>query len=106
MGKWGNLTFKNLEKNRQKNPFNVEVTEAQMEPWGEARMPGNSIQSLQYVLLQTVRFLKYDQGWPLIIRLWGIEQLADKYIKDENTQQHDKMVELIRKINNPIVKYV
>lgn len=100
IGNWGDFTVRKIHNLRSQNFFKLEVTEAQMEPWGRADFPGNSLQSLVYVLLQTARFLKMDQNWPVVIRVWGVEKLVEKYIENKNNSEHDNMVDLIRFLND------
>jgi hypothetical protein len=94
--KFKNFGLETLQKYQQKYKFQTEVTEAQMEPWGNAREPGNSIESLQYVLLRTSRFLMKNNG---IINMYGLEKFGARMSKNNFNDQHKKMSKLIKKIN-------
>ena len=83
----------------QKYGFTLEVTEAQMEPWGRAEAPGNSLQSLQYVLLQSRRFLQLSDPWKLYIGLWGVDRFANIFLDGVETVEHEKIKNLIAHIN-------
>ena len=83
----------------QKYGFALEVTEAQMEPWGRSQAPGNSIQSLQYIILQSRRFLQICDPWKLYIGLWGIDRFANIFLDGTQTSQHIMMKNTIAQIN-------
>lgn len=90
-----NLSF--IKKMQTKYCFKTEITEAQMEPWGRANDPGNSIQSLKFVILRSAIFLKQNNGY---IGLYGLDRLAMKAIRKNLNHEHLEMIDLIKKIQN------
>jgi hypothetical protein len=99
--KWRNFGLGRLKKYQQKYLFETEVTEAQMEPWGRAQEPGNSIKSLQYVLLRTSNFLLNNQG---VVHMYGLEKFGARMIKKDYNDEHKKMAILIKRINHCVSK--
>jgi hypothetical protein len=94
--------LKNFGLNQLKNlqniyGFSTEVTEAQMEPWGEAKQPGNSIESLKFVLLRSAQFLKNNNG---VICMYGLDSFAKNAVCGMQTNHHIDMLDLIKKIQN------
>ena len=76
--------------------FKVEVTEAQMEPWGTF-IPGNSLAHLQFVLKRCLGIV--NNSVPSTIRLWGVERLALKMLDNKHTPEHEAICTLIASIN-------
>lgn len=81
--------------------FNLEVTEAQMEPWGNVKSPGNSVIDLRFVLLRCIQNLQTDDS-RLLIRLWGIERLANIIIDKTYSIDHVDMIDLITKVSRAV----
>lgn len=78
----------------------TEVTEGQMEPWGKFTAPGNSVKHLRYLILRCIEnALNLRTGTSAVLRVWGIEQLTEKFFNGTATQQHRQMVELMSTIN-------
>ncbi len=75
----------------------MEITELQVEPWGERNKPGNDVQSLRFAVLRSLPFV--DPSKPTTMRLWGIEHLYAKLVKGEEIEEHKKIRELIRLVN-------
>lgn len=76
--------------------YEVEVTEGQMEPWGND-LPGNSLHHLQFVLRRCLSLVTPRAA--SVIRLWGVEGLALALLAGAATPAHRQMGELIAAIN-------
>jgi hypothetical protein len=94
--KAGALSFSQTKKVCRELGLETEVTELQMEPWGKASEPGNSVRSLKYGLLRCVNVLGEGRQ---VVRVWGIEQLAAHAINGTATDEHKAMIELIGMVN-------
>jgi hypothetical protein len=86
-----------LKKIQLKYGFETEITEAQMESWGSALEPGNSVKSLKFVLLRSSQFLRDYSG---NINMYGIDRLAKNAIQGGLSHEHIQMIQLIKKIQN------
>ena len=95
--KFNNFSLITLKKLQKIYNFKIEVTEAQMEPWGKAMAPGNSVQSLKFVILRSSQFLLQNKG---NINMYGLDRLAMKAIKKKLSREHIQMINLIKKIRN------
>jgi hypothetical protein len=94
--KAGAMSFSQTKEKCRELGIETEVTELQMEPWGKASEPGNSVRSLKYGLLRCVNIL---EGGRQVVRVWGIEQLAGHAINGTATEEHKAMIELIKMVN-------
>ncbi len=94
-GKW---SLSRIKKNASMNNLELEIGEAQMEPWKKHTQPGNSVRSLRFVLLRCLQAKPIDQDL-FIIRLWGIEELLKKQLANKLNSEHKEMIELIKQIN-------
>jgi hypothetical protein len=74
----------------------VEVTEAQMEPWGN-ELPGASLEHFQFVLRRCLDIVKPTT--PSTIRLWGVERLAMTMLAGAGSAEHYALCEAIGAIN-------
>ncbi|GAB4149494.1 MAG: hypothetical protein OHK0017_13610 [Patescibacteria group bacterium] len=93
----GNPDLKRLWELSSQFGYQVEVTEAQAEPWLDLISPGNSAQEFQFLLRRcTNSILKNKSG---LIRLWGIWQLAEKFLDQKQNQEHEQILQLITKVN-------
>lgn len=95
--KLSNLNKRELKHNLKKRGYNAEVTELQLEPWGKAITPGDSLQEFQFCLLRCLQNLSID-GKPLSVRLWGVERLASLALTGELSAESSKIIELITKL--------
>jgi hypothetical protein len=77
--------------------FRTEVTEAQMEPWGRADKPGNSVESLKFVLLRSSQFLYNYNG---NINMYGLDRFAIHAVKNKQTPEQAGMARLIKNIQS------
>jgi hypothetical protein len=93
--KWGNMGLGKLRRLQKKYRFTTQVTEAQVEPWGSAVEPGNSVKSLKYVLLRSSQFLRQNTG---LISMYGLDRLAKKYLTGDINGEHTEMIDLIQKV--------
>ena len=78
--------------------YSIEVTEGQMEPFGQFQSPGNSARDLRFLILRTLDKV-LDPQRPALIRLWGIELLTQHMQRKDLTAQHHEMIDIIRRIN-------
>jgi hypothetical protein len=76
--------------------LDVEVTEAQMEPWGNA-IPGASLAHFQLVVRRCLGIVRPTA--PSTIRLWGVERLALTMLGDAGTSEHQALCDSIAAIN-------
>jgi hypothetical protein len=81
--------------------YGIEVTEGQMEPWGQFEQPGNLVRELRYMLLRCLDEV-LDPQKPALIRLWGVEELTKRMIAGETTREHRDMIEVIQRVNDAI----
>ncbi|HLF78395.1 MAG TPA: hypothetical protein VJB57_13010 [Dehalococcoidia bacterium] len=78
--------------------FRIEVTEGQAEPYGHLRSPGNSARDLRFLILRLMDKV-LDPRQSALIRLWGVEELAKRLLRNEATEEHRQMVEVIQAVN-------
>jgi hypothetical protein len=87
-------SMQRLRRLKDIHHFSIEITEAQMDPWGSVTDPGNSCTSLKYILERCGHVINHNG----VIRLWGIEHLAMQVLHKKPTSEHISMVDLIQKI--------
>jgi hypothetical protein len=80
--------------------FKIEVTEAQAEPYLQFRTPGNSARDFRFVLLRLLDKV-LDPREPGLIRIWGVEELAKRFLRGEATQEHRQILEMLQTVNAP-----
>ena len=80
--------------------FKIEVTEAQAEPYLQFRTPGNSVRDFRFVLLRMLDKV-LDPREPALIRIWGVEELAKRFLRGEATEEHRQILEIIQTVNGP-----
>ncbi|KKP69531.1 hypothetical protein A2X44_03245 [candidate division CPR3 bacterium GWF2_35_18] len=93
-----NMTISSFQKNQQKIGFELEVSEGQFEPWGIQTSPGNSFPDFEYMIQKSTEIFPINYPHKLI-RLWGTELFAWKFLNKTDTEEHQKILEEIRKIN-------
>ena len=79
--------------------FGMEITEAQMEPYGHFSEPGNSAKHLRFLLLRTTDRVFEHTASSKLMRLWGVEELTMKMAAGTLTDEHRQMIELIQTVN-------
>jgi hypothetical protein len=79
--------------------FRVEVSEAQAEPYGHFQSPGNSARDFRFLLLRCLDKV-LDPSAPGLIRIWGLERLAERMLAGTLTQEHRDIIEIILTVNN------
>lgn len=92
---FGSRHYKQLKEDWD---INIEVSEAQFEPWGRTVHPGQNLRELHWILLRSLRF--FDRENHALIRLWGVEQLADRMLKGMQWKDDEQQVDLIRAVND------
>lgn len=93
----GRDTIPQYVSDMKKSGIRMEITELQVEPWGERDKPGNDVQSLRFAVLRSLPFV--DPSKPTIMRLWGIEHLYAQRAKGVETDEHEKIVDVVKLIN-------
>jgi hypothetical protein len=78
--------------------FRIEVTEGQAEPYGHMTTPGNSARDFRFMLLRLLSKV-LDPNAPAVIRIWGVEELAKRFIRGEANAEHRQILELVQAIN-------
>ncbi len=78
--------------------YRIEVTEAQMEPYGHFQQPGNEVRDLRYMLQRCFDYV-LDPKEPALVRLWGVEELVKKMLIGDLTDEHRQIIELVQTIN-------
>lgn len=85
---------------KEKN-IEIEISEFQGEPWEELKTPGNSFSEFKFGLLRCQnRILNLNQQAKSLVRFWGVEQFALKFLNNQQSEENIKIKELIQKINS------
>ena len=92
-------TLEHIEDSRRLG-FRIEVTEGQMEPFHHLTSPGNSARDLRFLILRLLDKV-FDPHKPALLRIWGIEELAKRFLRGEMTSEHKQIVEIFEAINAP-----
>jgi len=92
-----NMSIKRLHRERKRFGFGLEISEAQFEPWGIVKSPGNSVEDFEYLLKNCNTFFPKDYPYKLV-RLWGSEELAIKILNKNTSEVHDKLIQSIQVI--------
>lgn len=101
---WSKSTQWNISNSR-KLKYDIEVTEAQFEPWGEHDSPGANLREFEFVLKRCRdKILDIKTRQNSLIRLWGIELFTRSYLREELTQEQQNIVNLIQEINKKSIK--
>ncbi|OIP57418.1 MAG: hypothetical protein COX79_00355 [Candidatus Levybacteria bacterium CG_4_10_14_0_2_um_filter_36_16] len=90
-----------LKKNRQdakKYGYKIEVTEGQAEAWKPYFSPGSSAREFRFMLLRCMNEV-LDMSKQSLLRIWGAENVALNIINGDLTDDHNNIIELIKKIN-------
>jgi len=83
-----------LHKIQNEKHFGLEISEAQFEPWGVQKSPGNSVEDFDYLIEKCLGFFPQNYNEKLI-RLWGIEELSVKIFRNEINETHKTLIERI-----------
>lgn len=78
--------------------ISYEVSEMQFEPWGDAWWPGNDFDAFAYGMWRCGQVSRGQN--PFVVRLWGIEKLLKKMMKEELTAQHKEIISVLQRYNN------
>jgi hypothetical protein len=76
-----------------------ETSECQFEPWGRAKWPGNNYEAFTYGLLRCLQVARGCKQKKYLVRLWGVENLAKNILKDDLTDEHKLIIQLIKNLN-------
>jgi len=107
INKLDNLIIKNLfafsvgklKRMAATKGYLVEVSELQGEPWWpNALTPGNKFNEFIFTLLRS-KYLKPQNQSKLLVRYWGIEDFAAKFLTDNATKENKAIKKLIISIN-------
>jgi len=86
------MSLSHLKKLQEKNGFGLEISEAQFEPWGSQKLPGNSLEELKYVVKNCSKIFP-DSYKGKVIRLWGMEEFGLKMREKRLTSEHRDIIE-------------
>jgi hypothetical protein len=92
-------TLERLNQRSLLENFELEVTEAQFEPWTYLTDPGNKLADLKFVIHRCVFEILALQKQKFV-RLWGTEQLAEKILDKKTNDEHEQMIYLIKNLNH------
>lgn len=95
----GKSIFKKAFDFSKENGNELEISELQFEHWGEINTPGTSFQEFQFSLLRVLDELNIkDYDNKFVIRLWGSELFAQRILSKSSTNDMQKIMDLIIKI--------
>lgn len=93
------MSIKELHRRSEEVGFNIEVTEGQFEPWGVQVTPGNSYEDFKYLVERSEEILlKNDER--AVLRLWGIEEFAKKFLDGTAIDVHREIAKEIKYCNS------
>jgi len=95
------MSLSELKELQKEKCFGIEITEAQFEPWGFQKTPGNMYEELEYVIQKATNIFN-NEYYPKVIRLWGTEELAMKMINGKLSDEHRLIVEKIASVNSTV----
>lgn len=81
------MSLKELQKRGLEDGFHIEISEGQFEPWGSQKDPGNTFNDYKYLLEKSLEILKVSPE-EKVLRLWGVEEFSQKFIKKEENDEH------------------
>jgi len=93
------MSIKELHSKQKEMNFGLEISEAQLEPWGKQQTPGNLYEDYIYLLEKCNTYFPNDYPKKMI-RLWGTEELAFKIFNNTIGEEHKKIIKSIQKVNN------
>lgn len=79
--------------------YQIEISEAQLEPWHSVVSPGNSAQEFRYLLVRCISHI-LPQNQRGVIRVWGIEHLVGKALNKTMDHEHKEILDIIKRINS------
>nr|MBI5455430.1 twin-arginine translocation signal domain-containing protein [Candidatus Levybacteria bacterium] len=82
----------------KKRGFKIEITEGQAEPWGNIQLPGNSATAFKFMILRSINNV-LDTTENSVIGIWGLEYLYQIAVSGNTTIEHERIFDLIQKIN-------
>jgi hypothetical protein len=88
------MSLKTVHKKGDEIGFNIEVSEGQFEPWGVQNTPGNSYEDFVYLVERSKEIISGDG----ILRLWGVEEFAQKFLEGNSNKEHEKILKMINSI--------
>lgn len=101
------MSMKRLHRYQKEMGFGLEISEGQFEPWGKIVTPGNSYADYEHLLDKCSRYFPVDYQNKLL-RLWGAEELALKILNNTLSEEHERIIGVIkyrdRYISAPYVK--
>jgi hypothetical protein len=91
---------KNIRRaSRSSYGYRIEVTEAQAEPWGTERSPGNSLPHFQHVLAECIHEILNPDQDESVIRMWGIEYQLAQVLQGNGRAPAREILRLVGEIN-------
>lgn len=93
------MSLRKLHRKSTEIDFSVEITEGQFEPWGVQNTPGNSYEDFVYLLDKCKEIFPSKQKKKLV-RLWGVEEFAKKFLDNSKNKVHERIAKRIISINS------
>ncbi len=81
------MSLKQLHRRCLKDGFHIEISEGQFEPWGSQKDPGNTFNDYKYLLEKSSEILNVNPK-EKVLRLWGVEEFSQKFLKKEESDEH------------------
>ncbi|MEP7104153.1 MAG: hypothetical protein ABI721_05605 [Candidatus Dojkabacteria bacterium] len=94
------MSPEHLKKIASRKNYEIEISELQGEPWGESvQSPGSDFTEFVFTLYRSL-YLKPDSQRKMMVRYWGIEDLAVKFLNKTANSENEKIKNLIAEINS------
>lgn len=91
-------TCRSNKKNAKHFNYDIEVTEAQLEPWGKYTSPGHSFVEFYKMLIRCIKKILLPEKLSLI-RVWGIEHLALSSLISAASHDQKEILKLMSTVN-------
>ena len=95
---WLDWRITKLFRELKKHNIGFEITEAQLEPWGIIKTPGNSLHDLQFMLLRLWNNFLPNPHESLTIKYWGIETLAQAFLDNNTNPGQGDIIEFFQSV--------
>lgn len=92
------MSLKELQKKSKEIGFDIEISEGQFEPWGVQKSPGNSYEDFEYLIDKSNEILSKN-GKRKVLRLWGVEEFAQRFLDGKEGDIHRKIAKRIKYCN-------
>lgn len=92
-------SYSSLNNYLLKKGWSHQITEAQFEPWGPRKRPGNNYEDFLFLLDRCMEGLETNKTGFNQVNLWGAWHLSRFFINNNATKDHQKIYNLIKTIN-------